>query len=343
MHGKSILAAAVAATLTAFAPLAMAQQGQVNVICSVQADWCNMIQTVCAKTTGIKVNMSLKGSGEALAQLIAEKANPKTDVWFGGTGDPHLQAAESDLTVEYKSAALPQLHAWAQQQAEQSHYRTVGIYSGPLGFGYNTELLAKKKLAVPRSWADLLKPEYKGEIQVANPASSGTAYTMIATLVQLMGEDKAFEYLKSLHRNVSTYTRSGTGPIKAVARGETAVSISFVHDGPGEKLQGFPVETVTPSEGTGAEIGSMSIVKGARNLEQAKKFYEWALTPQAQQFGAAARQYQLPSNKGTPVDANVPDFKKIKLIKYDYAKYGASAERRRLISRWEKDVNSLPK
>jgi iron(III) transport system substrate-binding protein len=313
------------------------------VICSVQADWCNMIQTVFAKSTGIKVNMSLKGSGEALAQLIAEKANPKTDVWFGGTGDPHLQAAESDLTMEYRSPTLAQLQPWAQQQAKQSGYKTVGIYSGPLGFGYNTELLAKKKLAVPRSWADLLKPEYKGEIQVANPASSGTAYTMVATLVQLMGEDKAFDYMKGLHKNIGQYTRSGTGPIKAVARGETAVSISFVHDGPGEKLQGFPVETVTPSEGTGAEIGSMSIVKGAKNLEQAKKFYEWALTAQAQQFGAATRQYQLPSNKGTPVDPNVPDFKKIKLIDYDYAKYGASAERRRLIAKWEKDVNSLPR
>ena len=265
---------------------AAAQPGQVNVICSVQADWCNLIQTVYAKTTGVKVNMSLKGSGEALAQLIAERANPKTDVWFGGTGDPHLQAAEQDLTLENKSASLPQLHEWAQQQAKQSGYKTVGIYSGPLGFGYNTELIAKKKLAVPKSWADLLKPEYKGEIQVANPASSGTAYTMVATLVQLMGEDKAFDYMKALHRNIGQYTRSGTGPIKAVARGETAVSISFVHDGPGEKLQGFPVETVTPAEGTGAEIGSMSIVKGARNLEDAKKFYEWALTAQAQQFGA---------------------------------------------------------
>ena len=320
-----------------------AQQGQVNVICSVQADWCNMIQTVFAKSTGIKVNMALKGSGEALAQLMAEKANPKTDVWFGGTGDPHLQAAENDLTIEYKSATLPQLHGWAQDQARQSGYRTVGIYSGPLGFGYNSELVTKKKLEVPKSWADLLKPQYKGEIQVANPASSGTAYTMIATLVQLMGEDKAFDYLKGLHRNIGQYTRSGTGPIKAVARGETAVSISFVHDGPGEKLQGFPVETVTPAEGTGAEIGSMSIVKGARNLAQAKQFYEWALTPQAQQFGAATRQYQLPSNKATPVDPLVPDFRKIRLINYDYAKYGASAERRRLIARWEKDVNSLPR
>src|SRR5205085_10960623 len=104
----------------------------------------------------------------------------------------------------------------------------------------------KKKMAVPRAWADLLKPEYKGEIQVANPAPSGTAYTMIATLVQLMGEDKAFEYLKGLHRNVSTYTRSRTAPIKAVPGGEPAVSISFVHDGPQEKMQGFPVETITP-------------------------------------------------------------------------------------------------
>lgn len=332
-------AAWVCATLSS--PAGAQEAGQLNIICSVQAEWCNMIQTVFSRTTGIKVNMSMKGSGEALAQLIAEKANPKTDVWFGGTGDPHLQAAEQDITLEYKSQSLSQLHAWAQQQAAQSRYKTVGIYSGPLGFGYNPELLAKKKMAVPKSWADLLKPEYKGEIQVANPASSGTAYTMVATLVQLMGEEAAYDYMKKLHRNIGQYSRSGTGPIKAVARGETAVSISFVHDGPGEKMQGFPVETVTPSEGTGAEIGSMSIIKGARNLAAAKRFYEWSLTAAAQEMGAAAKQFQLPSNLSAKVDPRVPDFKKIKFINYDYAKYGASAERRRLISRWEKEVNSL--
>ena len=79
------------AAASAFTGSVQAQDGgQINVICSVQAEWCNMIQTVFARTTGIKVNMSLKGSGKALAQLIAERANPKTDVWFGGTGDPHL-------------------------------------------------------------------------------------------------------------------------------------------------------------------------------------------------------------------------------------------------------------
>ena len=329
--------------LLATSQVAQAQSGEFNMICSAQAAWCNILAVTFEKSQGVKVNMTLKGSGEAIAQLMAERANPKTDLWFGGTGDPHLQAAEQNLTQEYKSPTLPKLHDWAQKQAAQSGYKTVGIYSGPLGFGYNTELIAKKKLPIPKPWGDLLKPEYKGEIQSANPASSGTAYTMIATLVQLMGEDQAFEYLKKLHGNIATYTRSGTGPIKAVARGEATVSISFVHDGPGEKAQGFPLETITPADGTGAEIGSMSIIRGARNADAAMKFYEWALTPSAQALGAATLQFQLPSNKETKVDPRVPDFRKIKMIDYDYAKYGKVAERRRLIQRWEKEVNSLPR
>ena len=249
-----------------------AAQGQVNIICSVQAEWCNLMSTVYARTTGTRVNMTAKGSGEALAQLNAEKANPKTDLWFGGTGDPHLQAAEQGLTLQYKSPQLAQLYPWAQKQAADSGYRTVGVYLGPLGFGFNNELLARKKVAAPRSWADLLKPEFKGEVQMANPASSGTAYTMIATLVQLMGEEKAFAYLSALHKNISTYTRSGTAPVKAAARGETMVSISFVHDVTTEAVQGFPVGSNTPSEGTGAEVGSMSLVKNGPNPDAAQKF-----------------------------------------------------------------------
>lgn len=325
-------------TALAVAAFGAAAQGQVNIICSVQAEWCNLMSTVYAKTTGVKVNMVAKGSGEALAQLNAEKANPKTDIWFGGTGDPHLQAAEQNLTLEYKSPQISALYPWAQKQAADSKFRTVGVYLGPLGFGYNTELLAKKKIQAPTSWADLLKPEFKGEIQMANAASSGTSYTVIATLVQLMGEDKAFEYMRQLHKNVSTYTRSGVAPAKAVARGETAVSISFVHDVTTEAAQGFPAASVTPSEGTGAEVGSMSIVKDGPNTEVAKKFYEWALTPGGQQFGLAAKQFQLPSNTKVTVDPRMVNPAKIRLINYDYAKYGASAERRRLIAKWEKEV-----
>jgi iron(III) transport system substrate-binding protein len=218
----------VAFALALVGGFAHAEPGEVVVVCSQQPAWCNLMQSVFSKTSGIEVRMLVRSAGEALAQITAERANPKIDLWFGGTGDPHLLAAQQDLTISYKSPVLPELHEWAQKQAVRSAYKTVGLYSGPLGWGYNSELLAKKKLAAPKTWADLLKPEYKGEIQLANPASSGTAYTLIATLVQLMGEDKAFAYLGQLHKNISSYTRSGAGPIKAAARGKHRLGL-FSH------------------------------------------------------------------------------------------------------------------
>jgi len=328
----SIAAIAMGAAETAQA------QGALNVICSVQVEWCQAIATEFQKFAGVRMAMVQKGSGEALAQIAAEAANPRTDVWFGGTGDPHLQAAERGLTTEYVSPNLAQLHEWARAQHRHSGGRTVGVYMGALGFGYNTEALEKRKAKAPQCWSDLLRPEFKGEVQMANPASSGTAYTAIASLVQIMGEDKAFEYLKALHRNVSQYTKSGTAPVKNVARGEATVSVSFVHDAVTEAVSGFPVKSSTPCEGTGYEIGSMSIMKGARNLDTAKKFYDWALTAAAQEIGGATRQFQVPSNRSTKANPLAPDFSKIRLIDYDSAKYGASAERKRLIERWEREV-----
>jgi iron(III) transport system substrate-binding protein len=311
---------------------------QLNVVCSVQAEWCSAVATEFQRETGIKVALVLKGSGESMAQLAAEKANPKLDVWFGGTGDPHLQAAEQDLTLQYKSPMLDQLRPWAKNQAEQSGYRTVGLYLGVLGLGYNTELLAKKKLPVPACWRDLGKPEYAGDVQMANPNASGTAYTAIATLVQLFGEEDAFKLLKDMHKNISSYARQGVGPIKATARGENIVAVAFIHDVITEAQAGFPVKSVAPCEGTGYEIGSISIVKGARNLDAARKFVDWALTPAAQKLGQDSKQFQLPSNVNTPVSPLSPKPSEIKLIDYNFAKYGASAERKRLLERWDREV-----
>ena len=337
-RGLNLLSTTALATLMALATPALSQQ--LNMICPVQAEWCSLAATEFEKDTGIKVGLTLKGSGESFAQIAAEKANPKLDIWFGGTGDPHLQAAEQGLTEEYKSPMLAQLQPWAQKQAEQSKYRTVGLYLGVLGLGYNTELLARKKLPAPACWKDLIKPEFAGEVQMANPNASGTAYTAIATIVQVFGEDEAFKYLKALHKNINNYPRSGVGPIKAVARGETLASVSFIHDVVTEAQAGFPVRSVAPCEGTGYEIGSMSIVKGARNLENAKKFYDWALTPKAQVLAAQSKQFQLPSNVSTPVSPLSPKPAEIKLINYDFAKYGASAERKRLLEKWDKEVGS---
>jgi iron(III) transport system substrate-binding protein len=344
-HHKRRLVTALAMTASSLAVSAAAQaQGQVNVYCSVQVEWCQGIVTGFQKASGITVNMTQKGSGETFAQIRAEAQNPRGDVWFGGTGDPHLAAAEEGLTAEYKPVAIANLHPWAIKQYDGAKGRSVGVYSGAIGFGYNTELLAKKAQPAPACWADLIKPAYKGEIQVANPNSSGTAYTIIATLVQLWGEDKAFAYMKDLHTNINAYARSGTGPIKAVARGETAVSLSFVHDAVTEKNAGFPVAYVTPCEGTGYEIGSMSIVKGARNLAQAKIFYDWALTPEAQTIGfEIGKQLQMPSNTASPLPPGAPDLTKMKLVDYDFVKYGAAAERKRLLAKWDAEIGVLPR
>ncbi len=83
---------------------------------------------------------------------------------------------------------------------------------------------------MPKCWKDLTKPEYKGEIQIADPQSSGTAYTALATFAQLWGDDQAFDYLKQLNANVSQYTKSGIAPARNAARGETAIGIGFLHD-----------------------------------------------------------------------------------------------------------------
>jgi iron(III) transport system substrate-binding protein len=345
MPGRIACAVVVALTVSLLAAGVgpAAAQGSLNVYCSVQLEWCQTLANEFTRQSGIKVAITNKGSGEVFAQIKAEASNPKADAWFGGTGDPHLQAAEEGLTTPYKSPNLAQLHPWAVKQAEQAGYRTVGIYMGALGFSYNTELFKKKNLTPPRCWADLLQPALKGEVQMANPASSGTAYTAVATIVQLMGEAKGFEYLRKLHANINQYTKSGVAPVKAVARGETLVGVSFVHDVVTEVVAGFPLAGVTPCEGTGYEIGSLSVVNGARNLEGAKKFADWALTAPAQALGARSKQFQTPSNRSAEIPKEAPRLGDIKLIEYDFKKYGSSAERRRLLDKWDKEVNALPR
>jgi iron(III) transport system substrate-binding protein len=116
-----------------------------------------------------------------------------------------------------------------------------------------------------------------------------------------------------------------------------------MHDMVTMVVDGAPVKVVAPCEGTGYEIGSMSIVKGARNPENARKWYDWALTPAAQEIGGKNKQYQLPSNKNAAIPPQSPKLGEIKLINFDFAKYGSSEERRRLLSKWDQDVKNLPK
>jgi len=345
MSRMSKTAALSGATIALVAGLAMQSgparaEGSVVVYCGVNEEWCRAAVGAFQEKTGIHVDMTRQSAGEIFARLRAEKDNPRGDIWYGGTGDPHLQAAADGLTEPYKSPLVGQLRDWAQEQAKRSGDRTVGLYLGVLGFGYNEEELKSRNLTAPACWSDLLKPEFEGEVQMADPNSSGTAWTMLATIVQLMGEDKAFEYLVGLNKNIDQYTSAGAAPAQAVGRGETIVGIAFQHDLINAAKQSPAVKVVSPCEGTGYEIGSMSLIKGARHMEEAKKFYDWALTPEAQAIAAKNGSFQVPSNTASAVPPESPDTSKIKLIHYDFEKYGSSAERTRLLSRWTKDVKN---
>ena len=344
MISRSAVAALAVGLATAALTAGSAKaDGNLVMYCAVAEEWCRVMVNAFERETGIKVLMTRKSSGEIYAQVKAEAQNPRADIWWGGTGDPHRQAAEEGLTSEYKSPKMSELQDWAVRQWEQSKGRAVGIYSGALGYGFNTEQLKGKGIAEPKCWADLLDPKLRDEVQVADPNSSGTAYTLLATIVQIMGEDKGFEYLKSLHKNVNQYTKSGSAPATATALGETTVGITFLHDLVTMVVDGAPVKTVVPCEGTGYEIGSMSLIKGAKNVENAQKFYDWALTPAAQKLGAEAKSFQVPSNKNTPIPPQAPKLADIKLIAFDFSKYGSSEERRRLLSKWDAEVKNLPK
>ena len=339
---KKLILTTAGSLLALTASMAAAQAETLTLYCSPDPEWCELVVQTFEAETGIDVDMTRKSSGETFAQIKAEASNPKGDIWFGGTGDPHLQAAAEGLTEHYMSPMRDQLRPWAISQAESAEDKTIGIYSGALGYGYNTELLEANGLPEPTCWKDLLKPEYKGHIQMANPNSSGTAYTTLATIVQLFGEEEGFDFMKGLHANINQYTKSGSAPIKAAARGETTIGIVFMHDAVAQAVSGFPVKVVAPCEGTGYEIGSMSIIAGARNMDEAKKFYDWALTPEAQALALQASSYQVPSNVSAPTSDKSPDLSSIKLIDYDFAKYGSSEERKRLLQKWDEDVSTLP-
>jgi len=316
-----------------------AAESRLVVYCSAQNTMCEQEVLAFEQKYKIKTN-SIRGStGSIFARIEAEKANPQGDVWYGGTLDPHSQAGEMGLLEAYKSPNLQYIPDALKDPAKVKGNYSSAIYLGILGFGVNTERLQKLNLPVPKCWKDLTDPKYKNEIQAADPQSSGTAYTQIATFVQLWGEEEAFKFLKELNKNVSQYTKSGNTATRNTARGEAAIGIGFLHEHSIEKEKGAPVELIVPCEGTGYEIGGVSIIKGARNPENAKLFVDWALSKEAQELSwKKGETHQILTNSEAEMSPYSLDFKSINLINYDFDKYGASDLRKRLIKRWVDEV-----
>jgi len=279
--------------------------------------------------TGIRVEWIRLSTGEAVARLEAEKANPQAGVWYGGVDNGHIDAKEKGLTIPYDS---PNAKAIPDKFKDKDHYWT-GLYAGPLCFASNINLLKKYNLKAPTSWADLLNPEFKGNIQMANPGSSGTAYNVITTLIFLWGEGKAFDYMKKLNQNISQYTRSGSAPGKNAALGETVVGIGYAHDQVKLKAQGYPLEITFPSEGTGYEIASISLIKKGPQTELGKKLCDWALSKRAAEIYASM--YVVPFIDVPLQPGSIP-ISGIKTVNQDNVWGGKN--KKRLIDQWNSEV-----
>ena len=193
------------------------------------------------------------------------------------------------------------------------------IYVGCIAFACNADWFAEKGLEYPTSWEDLLKPEFKGEIIMAHPATSGTAYTVLATLVQLKGDDQVWDYLEKLNTNMSQYTKSGSAAPNAVAIGEAAIALTFSHDALQLTPEGYHIELSFPTDGTGYEVGAMALIKGGKADEQenAKKFIDWMTSEAGQGCYAENDSFRVPTNTAAPVADGLVTLDEVPVIDYD--------------------------
>ena len=268
----------------------------------------------------IKVDYQRLSTGEVQTKITEEKGNPSADVWFGGTNDPYNEAAKEGLLMAYEPANA--VHLLKPTYRDPDGY-WFGIYQGILGFMVNQEELDRLGVEAPKTWDDLLKPEYQGLIWLSNPNTAGTAKLVINTMVQMKGHDEGIQYLVDLDKNIAQYTKSGSGPSKNVGTGECIIGIGFLHDGVYQILQGYDnIGLIIPEDGTSYEIGSTAIFEGCEHPNAAKLWIEFALSPDCVELADDAGSYQflVIDNAAQPdALAAFPELDPSKTIDYDFA------------------------
>lgn len=333
--GSILLAGALVAGLGG---TALAQDDKLVVLCTPQEDWCVRMVEEFQNQTGIPTSYVRMSSGESLARLQAGASDPEFDVWWGGPADGQIAAGIEGLVEPYISPNAAAIDP--AQKAEDGTW--TGVYVGALGFCSNQAVLDELGVEVPDSWDDLLDPALVGNVAVAHPASSGTAYTTFYTQVlRLGGEDEAMDYMKQLHNNILQYTKSGSAPGSMAGRGEIAVAIIFSHDCIKNIEEGYSDLVVSfPSEGTGYEIGAEALVAGAKNPNNARAWIDWALQADTQEIGPSVGSFQLPTNPDAAVSDKAVKLSEVALIDYDFDAAGEA--RTRLTERFENEVATAP-
>jgi iron(III) transport system substrate-binding protein len=324
---KRLLAIAMIAVML-LAVNGFAAAPKLTVYSSVEEEVTRNLLAAFTKDTGIETRFIFLSSGPALARLEAEKGNSQADIWMGAPSENHVLAKERGLTAPYKS---PNAAILDRKFVDAEHY-WHSFYMNPMGVAVNKDWAKQNKVAIPKTWKDLLKPQFKGQIQMPTPQSSGTAYNLVASLVLTWGEDKAFNYLKKLNKNVQSYTQSGTAPSQAIAIGQVPVAIQFTPAFLRLIDQGYPLTLVFPKEGVGYEAPAISIVKGAPNVKDAQKLVDWLLSVKGQDQLSLLKTYFFPVNPKAKIGKGLPPFRSIHTIKYDSTWAGKQHDH--LVNKW---------
>jgi iron(III) transport system substrate-binding protein len=298
-------------------------------------NWARPMFEEFEKATGIHVNFLRFSSGEALARVIAEKNNPRVDVLFGGPVETHIAGIKEGIFEIYRPPTFGVLSA--RFKDPQGYW--IGIADDPLVFMTNNKFLKENNLKPPTSWEDLLNPAYKGMIQMADARTSGTAVTRVFSILEVFGRDenKAFDYMKKLRKNVQVYTKSGGGGTIPVGLGQAGAGIFFIVDALKTKQEGYDVVISFPKEGIGTSVEAVALIKGAKNPELGKKLIDWSTSPAMQNLYAQYKINFVPAHPEVKTEASLAEvLKGAKIFPIEEA--WAGQNRKRIVDRWISEV-----
>jgi len=253
-------------------------------------------------------------TGDLTARLLAEKDNPQADLIWGTAATSMIIFKNEGMLEPYAPAGLENLQASLVDPDSPPYW--VGVDAYLTAFCVNKELVEEYGLPMPTSWEDLLDPVYEGHLVMPNPASSGTGFMFVSSVLQGLGEEAGWDYLDGLDKNMAIYTKSGSKPCKMAGAGEFPIGISFAFVAVGLQKDGAPIDFVLPSEGAGYEVEANGLMKGANNPEGAKRFLDWAISDEA--MGLYAQYFAVVSKPGFPVPEGMPEDTPDRLFPMDF-------------------------
>ena len=268
------------------------EEGKLIVYGSCEEEYLNAVCANFKSLYGIDVQAQRLSTGEVAAKIEEENGHPSADVWFGGTTDPYNVSSSKGLLEQYEPKNASHLISDKFKSTNKDWY---GIYKGILGILYDKEELQRLKLDVPQDYKDLIDPKYKGLIWSSNYNTAGTAKLIINTVIQKYGHDQGIQYLVDLDKNIAQYTKSGSGPSKAIGAGECTIGIGMLHDGIYQIVdqEHENVGLQIPSSGASYEVGATAIFKGAPHPNAAKLWIEYALSPACVDLAQKNGSYQF--------------------------------------------------